>query len=86
MAQRRDPILVVGAGPVDVMAALALACAGLEVFEVLDDVITSPRAATSCPRLLLHAQRGAAALPVSPSARQVGRGLGHPPARTACAT
>ena len=48
------PILIAGAGPVGMLTALALARAGLdvEVFEALDDVITSPRAATTHPATL----------------------------------
>jgi len=48
------PILIAGAGPVGVLTGLALARAGLdvEVFEALDDVITSPRAATTHPATL----------------------------------
>src|SRR5258708_36132732 len=54
MPQPQDPILIAGAGPVGVLTALALARAGLEVegFEALDDVITSPRAATTHPATL----------------------------------
>jgi 3-(3-hydroxy-phenyl)propionate hydroxylase len=54
MARRQDPIVVAGAGPVGVVTALALACAGVEVevFEVADDVDKSPRAATTHPTTL----------------------------------
>lgn len=48
------PILVVGGGPVGVIAALALARQGLEVqvFEANDRVDDSPRAATTHPTTL----------------------------------
>jgi 3-(3-hydroxy-phenyl)propionate hydroxylase len=54
MARRQDAIVVAGAGPVGVVTALALACAGVEVevFEVADDVDKSPRAATTHPATL----------------------------------
>jgi 3-(3-hydroxy-phenyl)propionate hydroxylase len=54
MSSKIDPILIAGAGPVGVLTALALARAGIEVqvFETLDDVITSPRAATTHPATL----------------------------------